>query len=79
MSIWASIPGQDPAFYDDGYDDTVDPDGWMDIAVSVIGDKARIIVRDREGEGMIILDPAGLTELHRRIVSAREQMNRGPK
>lgn len=79
MSIWASIPGDDPAFYEDGYDDTVDPEGWMDVAVSAFGDMARIIVRSREGEGMIILDRRGLVELHRRVVAAREHMYRGPR
>lgn len=74
MSVWASIPGDDPAFYDDIHDDTLDPDGWMDVAVSVIGDMSRIIVRDAQGEGMIILDRYGLAELHRRITIARDRL-----
>lgn len=77
MSIFASIEGQDPRFHEDGYGgEELDPEGWMDVAVSVIGDIARVIVRDREGEGTIYLDPAGMAELHRRIVRARIEIDR---
>lgn len=74
MSIWASICGDEPAFYDDGYGDPdLDPDGWMDVAVSCVSDRVRIIIRDREGGGQIVLDPYGLAELHRRITIARDK------
>lgn len=77
MSVWASICGDDPAFYDGGYGDPdLDPEGWMDVAVSCLADRVRIIVRDRYGTGEIVLDPYGLAELHRRITIARDQLRR---
>lgn len=77
MSIWASICGEEPAYYDGGYGDPDrDPEGWMDVAVSCLGDRYRIIVKSQEGEGQIVLDDAGLAELHRRIVIARGNNDR---
>lgn len=78
MSIWASVCGQEPNFYDDGYGDEPDPRGWMDVAVSVFGDRVRVIVEGRDGSGEIVLDRDGLVELHRRVVAARDLIERGP-
>ena len=74
MSVWGSICGDDPTVYDGGYGDEVLPDGWIDIAVSCLDARARIIIQDDEGSARISLDPAGLAELHRRIVIARGKM-----
>lgn len=76
MSIWSSIPGTDPAIYDGGYGDELEPDGWIDVAVSTMGQRARIILQDADHEVRISLDPAGLAELHRRIVIARGKIIR---
>lgn len=76
MSIWASIPGKDPVFYETIYGETEDPNGWMDVATCEWVSLARIIVRSSDGEGVIVVDPAGLTELHRRIVRARIEIDR---
>lgn len=74
VSVWASVCGQDPTVYDGGYGDEILPDGWIDVAVSCIDSRVRIIVQDDEGSSCISLDPAGLAELHRRIVIARGQV-----
>ncbi len=76
MSVWSSITGEDPTIYDGKYGDEREPDGWIDVAVSTIGKRARIILQDSDGETRISLDPAGLAELHRRIVIARGQITR---
>ena len=76
MSIWASICGNDTAVYDGGYGDETLPEGWWDIAVSCLGKRVRIIVQDDEGQARISLDPEGLAELHRRIVVARNELER---
>ena len=74
MSVWASIPGEDPPNYEDGYggDETVEH-ALLDVAVSVVADRIRIVC---EPDSTAILDPAGLAELHRRIVLARDKMER---
>lgn len=75
MSIWASIPGDDPVIFD--VDGEPDDSGWMDVAESVLGDGlTRIIVRGVDGEGVIVLDAAGLMELHRRIMMVRGHRER---
>ena len=76
MSIWSSIPGEDPVFYESVYGEEEDPNGWLDVATCSWVSLARIIVRSSEGEGAIVLDPAGLAELHRRIVRARIEIDR---
>lgn len=78
MSVWASIPGEDPILYMDGYGDDDQIEGFMDVAVSVVADRVRIIC-ESANEATVVLDPAGLAELHRRIVAARTQMDRGPR
>lgn len=72
MSVWASIPGEDPPNYEDGHggDETVEH-AFIDVAVSVVADRVRIVC---EPDSTAILDPAGLAELHRRIVAARHQL-----
>ena len=77
MSIWASIPGEDPPNYEDGYggDETVEH-ALLDVAVSVVADRIRIVC---EPDSTAILDPAGLAELHRRIVLARDKIERGQR
>jgi len=74
MSVWASICGDDPKFYGDGYGDDDTFEGFLDVAVSCVADRVRIICLSMD-DGEIILDPEGLTELHRRIVAARNQLS----
>lgn len=76
MSIWGSISGNDTTVYDGGYGDETLPEGWWDIAVSCLDKRVRIIVQDDEGSSRISLDPEGLAELHRRIVVARNMLER---
>jgi hypothetical protein len=76
VSIWASIPGDDPLIYEGGRADYIEPNGWMDVASSAAGDSARIIIRDSRSEARIALDADGLAELHRRVVLARIDMMR---
>jgi len=73
MSVWASICGDDPKFYDDGYGGDDTSEGFLDVAVSCVADRVRIICLSMD-DGEIVLDPEGLTELHRRIVAARNQL-----
>lgn len=73
MSVWASICGDDPKFYGDGYGDDDTIEGFLDVAVSCVADRVRIICTS-EGESEVVLDAEGLTELHRRIVEARHQL-----
>lgn len=75
MSIWASIPGSTPEIYDGDDGTDLEPHGWIDVAVSAYRDRIRIIIRDYTTEARISLDPAGLAELHRRIVIARGQIS----
>ena len=75
MSIWASITGDDPVIYDSGYGEDVEPTGFLDVAVSCLGDRVRIIARC-DNDDAISLDPNGLRELHRRIVRARIELAR---
>lgn len=75
MSIWSSVTGTDPDIYDGDDGTDLEPHGWLDIAVSAYHDRIRIIIRDHATEARISLDPAGLAELHRRIVMARGQIN----
>lgn len=80
MSVWSSICGDDPRAYDDPYGgDELDDQGWIDVATSCVSDRVRILVEERGGRAQIILDPEGLAELHRRIVVARDLLNRSPK
>ena len=74
MSIWASISGNDITTLDPDYEQDPEPEGWIDVAVSIFGTHARVIVGDRHGESCIALDPSGLAELHRRIVIARQRL-----
>jgi hypothetical protein len=74
VSIWASVTGDDPEIYDGDDGTDLEPGGWIDIAVSAYRDRIRIIIRDYATEARISLDPAGLAELHRRIVIARGQI-----
>ena len=74
MSIWASVNGPDITTLDPNREQDQEPGGWIDVAVSVIGTHARLIVADRYGESWIALDPSGLAELHRRIVIARQHL-----
>lgn len=76
MSIWGSISGNDTTVYDGGYGDETLPEGWWDIAVSCLDKRVRIIVQDDEVSARISLDPEGLAELHRRIVVARNMLER---
>ena len=76
MSVWSSVSGVDPVLYDgvDG-NDVVDG-GFLDVAVSVVSDRVRIIL-EGDGEGMCLsLDSVGLRELHRRIAVARDSIRR---
>jgi hypothetical protein len=75
VSVWASILGEDPNLYMDGYGDDDQIEGFMDVAVSCVADRVRIIC-ESANEGTVVLDPAGLVELHRRIVQARIQLAR---
>jgi hypothetical protein len=70
MSIWSSIPGDDPIVYDSEDGERVESNGSFDIATT-LGQKVRIIIQDNEGSAAICLTPDGLTELHRRITIAR--------
>jgi hypothetical protein len=73
MSIWASVQGDDPKFYAEGYgrDDVIE--GFLDVAISCVADRVRIICSTWE-KGEIVLDAKGLAELHRRIVVARSRL-----
>ena len=73
MSVWASICGDDPKFYTEGYGHDDTSEGFLDVAVSCVADRVRIICKS-EGESEVVLDPEGVTELHRRIVAARNQL-----
>jgi len=73
VSVWASICGDDPKFYTEGYGHDDTSEGFLDVAVSCVADRVRIICLSMD-DGEIILDPEGLTELHRRIVAARNQL-----
>lgn len=75
MSIWASIHGEDPVIYDSGYGEDIEPTGFLDVAVSCLGDRVRIIARC-DNDDAISLDADGLKELHRRIVQARSELER---
>lgn len=77
MSIWASICGEDPVIYDSGYGEDIVDDGFLDVAVSCLGGRVRIIATS-EGEHGLSLDKAGLAELHRRIVIARTRLEDSP-
>ena len=69
MSVWVSVSGEDPKQYEDGYgDDDRIENGFIDVAVSCVADRIRIIC---EPDNTAILDREGLVELHRRIVVAR--------
>ena len=77
MSVWASIPGDDPPNYEDGYGGTETVEhALIDVAVSCVADRIRIVC---EPDSTAILDPDGLAELHRRIVIARDQLDRRPR
>lgn len=76
MSIWSSIEGDDPVILESTYAEYVDPQIWLDVAVSAAGDSTRIIIRSSHGESSIALNPDGLAELHRRVVKARIAMSR---
>lgn len=78
MSVWVSIHGEDPTFYEDGYGDEDEIEGFLDVAVSAVADRVRIICESMN-EGTVVLDPDGLAELHRRIVQARTKMDKGPR
>lgn len=75
MSIWSSITGDDPIIYDSGYGEDIEPTGFLDVAVSCIGGRVRIIARSDDDDA-ISLDADGLKELHRRIVQARSELER---
>lgn len=79
MSVWVSIHGDDPRAYEDSDGPELDDRGWIDVATSCVSDRVRIFIEEREGLAQIILDPEGLAELHRRIVVARDLLNRSPK
>lgn len=79
MSVWVSICGDDPRAYEDSDGPELDDRGWIDVATSCVSDRVRIFIEEREGLAQIILDPEGLAELHRRIVVARDLLNRSPK
>jgi hypothetical protein len=74
VSIWSSVNGNDPTIYDGGHGEEEEPNGWLDVAVSCIGGRVRVMIQDRDGEARISLDPSGLAELHRRIVIARQRL-----
>ena len=72
MSVWASVSGDEPAIFD--VDCEPDPSGWFDVAENVLGNgMTRIIVEGVDGKGVIVLDRAGLVELHRRIMMVRSR------
>lgn len=71
MSIWASIPGNDPVVFDAEFGDILMREGWFDVATSVTYNRCRIIIADENGRAAITLDEKALTELHRRITIAR--------
>jgi hypothetical protein len=74
MSVWVSIDGNDPVAYESGYGDKDLRADWFDVAVSCVSnDRFRILVEDGNQSSSIVLDMAGLTELHRRIVVARDR------
>lgn len=78
MSIWRSIPPTtDPIVFDaeDGAD--LMASGWFDVAVSMYGDRVRIILTDNATTTAISLDAAGIAELHRRVVIARASIEGG--
>ena len=72
MSIWRSIEGENPVTYDTSSGNDIDPQGWVDVAISTFGNRVRLIIEDSGGEGRVSLDLAGLDELTRRINEARE-------
>lgn len=74
MSIWVSIPGNDPVVFDDEFGDLPMEAGWFDVATSVPYNRCRIIVEDEHGRAAISLDEKALTELHRRITIARSHV-----
>lgn len=76
MSIWMSIPGDDPLIFEGEEANYLERDGWMDVAVCTAMERARLLICDGESEVRIALDPDGLAELHRRIVRARIEIDR---
>ena len=74
MSIWVSIPGNDPVVFDDEFGDLPMEAGWFDVATSVFYNRCRIIIEDESGRAAISLDEKALTELHRRITIARSHL-----
>jgi len=77
VSIWASIGccNDDLTIYDAGYGDTTPGDGFLDVAVSCINDRVRILA-ESEGESGLSLDPDGVRELIRRLQEAINYMQR---
>ena len=76
MSIWRSIDGENPVTYDTNNGNKIDPQGWLDVAVSMFGDRVRVIIEDSGGDGRVSLDAEGLNELHRRIIEAKVHMDK---
>lgn len=71
MSIWRSIEGENPVTYDTGNGEIVDNNGWIDVAVSMFGNRVRLIIEDSGGDGRVSVDLTGLDELLRRMNEAR--------
>lgn len=74
MSIWASIPGEDPVIFDAEYGDNVIPEGWFDVAVSAYGKKVRLVFFDDGFHTQLSLDVTGMQELMRRLRLAYNQI-----
>ena len=73
VSTWASICGPEVVIYDAGYADTVPDDGFLDVAVSCLDARVRIIA-EAEGESGLALDLDGCRELRRRLDEAITRM-----
>lgn len=74
VSIWRSIQGDDPAIYTGDFgDERCEYPAWFDLALGL--DTVRLMIHDGTSTSWVALDDEGLTELHRRVVIAREYIN----
>jgi hypothetical protein len=77
MSIYASIQGDDPTYYWDGYGgEEMEKGAFLDVAVSVIAPRCRVSAYSPTTDE-VILDPDGVRELIRRLQEALTRMNHG--
>lgn len=76
MSVWASMGCHfNVVIYDGGYGEDICEDGFLDVAVSCLSDRVRIIA-ESEGESGLSLDPEGVSELIRKLILAQEMIAR---